>query len=106
MAQRSASLTWFKSSYSAGDGGECLEVALDWRKSTHSAGDGGQCLEVAAPWRKSSHSSGEGGACLEISPCPAAIHIRDSKNKSGPMLSLPAAAWSAFVGYASRSEIA
>ncbi|NGO69761.1 DUF397 domain-containing protein [Streptomyces sp. SB3404] len=28
-------LTWFKSSYSGGQGGECLEAALAWRESTH-----------------------------------------------------------------------
>ncbi|MEV5608274.1 DUF397 domain-containing protein [Streptomyces sp. NPDC052225] len=28
-----ARLTWFKSSYSDSEGGNCLEVALDWRES-------------------------------------------------------------------------
>ncbi|MDQ0600861.1 hypothetical protein QF037_005206 [Streptomyces canus] len=36
---------WHKSSYSQG-GSDCLEVAR-WRKSTYSGGDGGDCLEVA-----------------------------------------------------------
>ncbi|MFB7498137.1 DUF397 domain-containing protein [Streptomyces sp. NPDC056161] len=36
---------WIKSSYSAG-GNDCLEMAR-WRKSTYSGGDGGNCLEVA-----------------------------------------------------------
>ncbi|MFE5873316.1 DUF397 domain-containing protein [Streptomyces roseifaciens] len=26
---------WYKSSYSAGDGGDCVEIATDWRKSSH-----------------------------------------------------------------------
>ncbi|WP_416976352.1 DUF397 domain-containing protein [Streptomyces sp. T028] len=36
---------WIKSSYSAG-GNDCLEVAR-WRKSTYSGGEGGNCLEAA-----------------------------------------------------------
>lgn len=40
-------LNWFKSSYSSGEGGDCLEVAYIWRKSSYSDGEGGQCLEVA-----------------------------------------------------------
>lgn len=39
-------LTWYKSSYSGGSGGNCLEVAR-WRKSTYSGGGGNNCLEVA-----------------------------------------------------------
>ncbi|MDX2698995.1 DUF397 domain-containing protein, partial [Streptomyces ipomoeae] len=53
---------------------------LSWFKSSHSDGEGGQCLEAAYSWRKSSHSSGAGGECVEVSPCPHTIHIRDSKN--------------------------
>lgn len=69
-------LTWFKSSYSSGAGGECLETAYAWHKSTYSSGEGGQCVEVA--------------------PCPHTIHVRDSKNPTGPMLSFSPASWSAF----------
>ncbi|WKX11609.1 DUF397 domain-containing protein [Streptomyces sp. NL15-2K] len=61
---------------------------LSWFKSSYSDGEGGECLEAAYPWRKSSHSSGEGGDCLEVAPCPHTIHIRDSKNPTGPQLSV------------------
>ncbi|MGW4221865.1 DUF397 domain-containing protein [Streptomyces bauhiniae] len=73
-------LTWFKSSYSSGDGGECLEAALPWHRSTYSDGEGGQCVEVAA--------------------CPATIHVRDSKQHptTAPTLSVPTTAWHAFLG--------
>lgn len=70
-------LTWFKSSYSGSQGGDCIEVAYDWHKSTYSGSAGGDCLEV--------------------STCPHAIHIRDSKNPGGPILTLSTAAWSAFL---------
>ncbi|MFJ9618530.1 DUF397 domain-containing protein [Streptomyces noursei] len=73
-------LTWFKSSYSGSAGGNCVEVAYDWRKSSYSGSAGGDCVEVAA--------------------CPSTtrdIHIRDSKHPDGPVLTLGADAWGAFV---------
>ncbi|MFF8969889.1 DUF397 domain-containing protein [Streptomyces sp. NPDC014995] len=76
----SENLTWFKSSYSDGEGGDCVETAYTWRKSTYSGGEGGECLEVAA--------------------CPATIHVRDSKDTDGPHLALSPTAWADFVTYA------
>ncbi|TQE30838.1 DUF397 domain-containing protein [Streptomyces ipomoeae] len=70
---------------------------LAWFKSSHSGGEGGECLEAAYAWRKSSYSDGEGGQCFEISPCPHTIHIRDSKNPTGPHLTLSPTTWSAFL---------
>ncbi|MBT2407108.1 MULTISPECIES: DUF397 domain-containing protein [unclassified Streptomyces] len=76
--------TWHKSSYSGGDGGNCVEVARDfpgaaaWRKSTYSDGTGGDCVEVA-----------DGHACL--------VPVRDSKRPEGPHLTFHAPAWTAFV---------
>uniref|UniRef100_A0AAU3GZ71 DUF397 domain-containing protein n=1 Tax=Streptomyces sp. NBC_01401 TaxID=2903854 RepID=A0AAU3GZ71_9ACTN len=69
--------TWHKSSYSGGDGGNCLEVAT-WRKSTYSGGSGGDCLEVA-------------------DGLPHIVPVRDSKFTDGPALVFRAAAWSVFV---------
>jgi hypothetical protein len=97
-----ATLTWFKSSYSGSGGGACVEVAMDWRKSSHSSGEGGACVEVATDWQKSTHSSGEGGECVEVAACPATVHVRDSKDKSGPVLSFTPEAWSRFVEFAAR----
>ncbi|MFJ1544083.1 DUF397 domain-containing protein [Streptomyces sp. NPDC088246] len=77
-APRSKTLAWFKSSYSGSQGGDCLEVAYDWRKS--------------------SYSNDQGGACVEVSAHPAAVHIRDSKVTDGPVLTVPPAAWAAFLG--------
>ncbi|GAB7030837.1 DUF397 domain-containing protein [Streptomyces sp. NPDC021749] len=73
----SGDLTWFKSSYSASEGGNCIEVAYDWHKSSYSSDEGGDCVEVAAS--------------------PSAIHVRDSKNPAGPTLALGVGAWQAFV---------
>ncbi len=71
-------LRWFKSSYSDGDGDNCVEVALDWQKSTYSDDEGDNCVEVA-----------EAGA---------AVHVRDSKVVGGLELTFPAAVWGDFVG--------
>ncbi|MCP3822895.1 DUF397 domain-containing protein [Streptomyces sp. A3M-1-3] len=53
-------------------------------------------------WFKSSYSSGEGGACVEVATSPTTIHIRDSKNKQGPQLTVTPTTWAAFVAYAPR----
>ncbi|MGW4289182.1 DUF397 domain-containing protein [Streptomyces sp. NPDC004673] len=78
--EKLSDLTWFKSSYSSGDGGECLEAALHWHTSSYSDGEGGQCVEVAT--------------------CPATIHVRDSKQTpaTAPTLAVPTTAWHAFLG--------
>ncbi|MET7583446.1 DUF397 domain-containing protein [Streptomyces microflavus] len=51
-------------------------------------------------WVKSSYS-GNGGSCVEWAPRTAItsgiVPVRDSKNTTGPVLSIPAAAFSAFV---------
>ncbi|WP_351226887.1 DUF397 domain-containing protein [Streptomyces sp. NPDC002133] len=48
-------------------------------------------------WFKSSHSGGEGGESLEVAGCPTTIHVRDSKNLTGPRLAFTRAHWDAFV---------
>ncbi|MGX4689086.1 DUF397 domain-containing protein [Streptomyces sp. JNUCC 63] len=75
-------LAWFKSSYSSSGDGDCVEVALVWHKSTYSGDDSGDCVEVA--------------------PCPTAIHVRDSKNTTGPRLAVSPTAWSEFTGFAAH----
>lgn len=96
-------LTWFKSSYSSDEGGNCLEVAYNWRKSSYSGDEGGNCLEVAYDWHKSSHSGDEGGACVEVAAHPTTIHVRDSKNPQGPHLDFSPRAWAAFTAYSAAA---
>jgi hypothetical protein len=53
-----------------------------------------------AEWAKSSYSNNGGGSCVEWAPATAAtgtVPVRDSKNPSGPALTFPAPAWTAFV---------
>ncbi|MDT0346751.1 DUF397 domain-containing protein [Streptomyces litchfieldiae] len=64
---------WFTSSYSNGNG-SCVEVAFV--RSSYSA-NGGQCVEVAA--------------------LGDAIAMRDSKDKTGPVLTTTVEEWRAFI---------
>ncbi|MFG2118378.1 DUF397 domain-containing protein [Streptomyces sp. NPDC048710] len=80
---------WFKSSYSNGDGGDCVEVAGDF--------------PGAALWRKSSYSNEDGGNCVEVAPnIPGLVPVRDSKAPHGPALILTTAAWAPFVASLKR----
>ncbi|QES08520.1 DUF397 domain-containing protein [Streptomyces venezuelae] len=74
-------------------------AALSWFKSSYSGSEGGNCLEVAYDWRKSSYSGSEGGACVEVAAHPAAVHVRDSKlGATSPVFTVSPTAWDAFVG--------
>ncbi|WP_153411216.1 DUF397 domain-containing protein [Nocardia macrotermitis] len=48
-------------------------------------------------WRKSSYSGGNGGSCVEVRFSGRRVHVRDSKDKSGPVLSFSPGEWDAFV---------
>lgn len=70
-------MTWFKSSYSDGNG-DCVEVA--WLKSSHSD-DNGNCVEVALGTNR--------------------VGTRDSKS-TDQELSFPSRSWSSFVASLKR----
>ncbi|TXS19446.1 DUF397 domain-containing protein [Streptomyces sp. adm13(2018)] len=72
-------------------------TALAWFKSSYSTGDGGNCVEVALTWHKSSYSGGSGDDCVEVASCPSTVHVRDSKNPTGPQLALSPATWTEFL---------
>lgn len=71
---------------------------LAWFKSSYSGNEGANCVEVA--WHKSSYSTNEGAACVEVAGTTDAVHVRDSKDKSGPHLTFAPGAWQAFVEFA------
>ena len=77
-------------------------TGLAWFKSSYSSGDSGDCIEVALSWHKSSYSSGSSGDCIEVAECPGTVHVRDSKDKSGPQLAFGADTWAAFVEFAKQ----
>lgn len=49
------------------------------------------------PWFTSSFSNGS-GACVEVRFRGAHVDVRDSKDRTGPVLSVEAAQWAAFLG--------
>jgi hypothetical protein len=54
-------------------------------------------------WRKSQRS-GDNGACVEIARAAAAVGIRDSKDRSGPVLSFAPAAFADFLAATASGE--
>lgn len=80
-----------------------MSSELAWCKSSYSGTAGGDCVEVAVAWRKSSHSDTEGGNCVEVAANLSTVHVRDSKDPAGPVLSVTPDEWSAFIRYATHS---
>lgn len=74
----------------------------EFRKSSFSGGNGGECVELA--WRKSSFSGSNGGECVEVARTETVFGIRDSKNTDGPVLALPEARGRAFLATVKRSR--
>ena len=74
--------------------------SAQWKKSSYSNGNGGQCVEVGAfPWRKSSYSNGGESNCAEAGHAPGAVLVRDTKDRgAGPVLRVSAEAWRRFTG--------
>jgi hypothetical protein len=50
---------------------------------------------ISAPWRKSTYSGNGGQDCVEVAG-NGTVMIRDTKNRDGVTLSVPANAWAAF----------
>ncbi|MET8647020.1 DUF397 domain-containing protein [Streptomyces sp. NPDC004675] len=65
-----------------------MSSALQWFKSTYSGSEGGECLEVA-------FASDDFGTARTV-------HVRDSKNPTGPVFTASPEAWAAFTDYATR----
>ncbi|MFD6800327.1 DUF397 domain-containing protein [Streptomyces cyaneofuscatus] len=77
-------------------------TGAEWRKSSYSGTSGGDCVEctvtAGAAWQKSSYSGSTGGDCVEMAAAPCgSVPVRDSKNPTGPAITIGAPAWQAFV---------
>jgi hypothetical protein len=48
-------------------------------------------------WRKSTYSDANGNACIEVATAPHSVAVRDTTNRYGATLSVPLAAWTAFL---------
>jgi hypothetical protein len=71
-------------------------VSANWRKSTHSTANGASCVEVGT-WRKSTHSTANGGSCVEVATATADVLVRDTTDRAGAVLTIPADAWRALL---------
>lgn len=77
-----------------------LVTGADWCKSGRS-NPSGNCVEVRATadppqWRKSPHSFSNGN-CVEVAGQRGTVLVRDSKDKTGPVLRFTPAEWRALV---------
>lgn len=54
-------------------------------------------ISAGRRWRKSRHSGGSTTNCVEVGFGRDGIAVRDSKNPDGPVLSFPAATFTAFL---------
>jgi hypothetical protein len=73
-----------------------MGTVTGWRKASYSGNGGNNCVEVGQDWRKASHSSGNGGNCVEVGHDTRAVAVRDTKDRDGATLSVPAGAWASF----------
>jgi hypothetical protein len=71
-------------------------LSVDWRKSTYSGGNGTNCVEVAT-WRKSTHSGANGASCVEVGAATVGVQVRDTTDHAGAVLTIPASAWRALL---------
>ena len=69
-----------------------------WHTSSYTYSSG-NCVEVG--WRTSSYSY-DSGACVAVAPAPDRVLVRDSKDRGGPALTVPTAAWRAFLTTVTR----
>jgi Domain of unknown function (DUF397) len=49
-------------------------------------------------WRKASYSGNGGGNCVEVADAARLVMVRDTTDRGGAVLSVPAEAWQAFLG--------
>jgi len=57
---------------------------------------------TASIWRKSSYSA-ESGGCVEVSPVPAYIRVRDTKDRTSGSLTFATLPWRTFLTHVTRS---
>lgn len=57
----------------------------------------------ALNWRKASYSASNGGGCVEVGGAPSAVLIRDTQDRTGPVLKFSLGAWRRFADQVKRS---
>jgi hypothetical protein len=55
-------------------------------------------------WRKSTRSGNGGDTCVEVADnLPGRVLVRDSKDPSGPVLTVDPVAWRAFIAFVAHA---
>jgi hypothetical protein len=60
-------------------------------------------MDMNIRWRKSTYSSGNGGNCVEVAGHANRVLIRDTKDRTGPVLRFTPHAWRRFADRVKRS---
>ena len=48
---------------------------------------------ISADWRKSTYSGGNGASCVEVGTAACGVAVRDTTDRAGAVLAVPAGAW-------------
>ncbi|MGX9228281.1 DUF397 domain-containing protein [Streptomyces albus] len=62
----------------------------------------GRRADARLVWAKSSYSSNDSPDCVEMADAAGTVHVRDSKNVTGPRLAFAADTWADFVSFVTR----
>jgi hypothetical protein len=60
-------------------------------------------VQVEARWRKSSYSGNGGGTCVEVGQARRGVLVRDTTDRTGPVLGFAPEAWQRFADQVKRS---
>jgi Domain of unknown function (DUF397) len=54
-------------------------------------------------WRKASYSAANGGGCVEVADHASRVLVRDTQDRTGPVLRFTPGAWRRFAGLVKRA---
>jgi hypothetical protein len=57
----------------------------------------------ALNWRKASYSASNGGGCVEVADHASRVLVRDTQDRTGPVLRFTPEAWRRFAGLLKRA---
>ncbi len=76
---------------------DTTDRVVNWRTSSYTGGNGTDCVEIGVSWRKSSRSTGNGGNCVEVGQAVDGFLVRDTKNRTGGTLAFTPSTWRRFL---------
>jgi hypothetical protein len=78
-------------------------TAISWPRDSSTAMADLTMEGTELKWRKSSYSGNGGGECVEIGASPGAVVVRDTTDRTGPVLRFTPAGWRRFADQVKRS---